>query len=126
MCKFETKQDGSSANSQEVIDQNFEELKKAKQEGSGRQFIGDAEIVPSNEDLPHWGDVLIDEEPFDGHSTWEWAFKQHGFVNPDVKINITDKEMCLDLTKKDHVHNQREGVGSNSRVKKMWQILLDS
>ena len=88
--------------------------------------MGDAEVVPGDDALPQQDDVLVDEEPFDGHSTWEWAFKQYGFIDSDVKINMEDREMCLDLTKKDHIYNQQNGVDSNRRVKKMWQVLLDS
>ena len=88
--------------------------------------MGDAEVVPSNEDLPHWGDVLINEEPFDGHSTWEWAFKQCGFIDPNAKINVDKREMCIDLSKKDHVYNQQGDWDASRRDMKMWQVLLDS
>jgi len=80
------------------VAQKFEALKKAKQQSGGKQFMGDAEIVPSDGELPSGWDVLADEDCFDGHPTWEWAFKQHGYIDKNVKIDMIEKELCLDLT----------------------------
>ena len=68
-CSYASKKDSLPVNSPEVVDKKFEELKKAKQESGGKQFIGDTDIVPS--ELPSGWDVLAKEDSFDRNTTWE-------------------------------------------------------
>ena len=68
-CTHDKKKDGTAVNTPEDVAQKFEALKKAKQQSGGKQFMGDAEIVPSDGELPSGWDVLADEDCFDGHPT---------------------------------------------------------
>ena len=54
-----------------MVNQKFEELKKAKTQAGGRQFIGDADAIPSDQEVPSGWRMLKDEEDFYGHITWE-------------------------------------------------------
>ena len=53
-------------------------------------------------------------------------FKQYGFVSKDEEIDITCKEIKLDITKHYYAHNQCKVVNRDKHLKKLWQILLNS
>ena len=69
--------------------------------------------------------MLADEESFDGHPTWEWAFKQCRHIDLNTKTNMVEKELCLNLTKFNHECNQHRHVQKKLSNNKLWQVLLD-
>ena len=69
------KKDGLPVNSQEIVNKRSEELKEVKWKNKNSneeiQIIGNVEIILSNEELPCWGDILLDKDPYNGYTMGE-------------------------------------------------------
>lgn len=64
--------------------------------------------------------MLIDEDPFHKHLSWEWTFKQHGHIDPDVHIDIDYQEMSFSISKRNYVCNQSSNEDEIMRSEKLW------
>ena len=127
-CKFQTKEHGTSVNSQVIIYEKFSELKEANNQrhsrnknGDGKNHVMDGEVVKSDCVFSSWDNVEIEESNHDG-----WAFKQQGIVENNEKVNRMKKEITFDM--KNNIHNifnqmSSEKDGSNTeqcRKNKIW------
>ena len=139
-CKFSVKTNGTSINSQEIIDKKFKELKEAKNRArtnsapTGTQLMIESEIIQSESSstdiLPAFEEVIQDEASHDRYAAWEWQFSQLGSITLNTAVDQTNKEIVCDLTKLDHhICNQfklgKKGYDTE-RKEKQWQILLDN
>ena len=125
-CKFDTKEDGSLINSQDVIAEKFcimkEEVKKRKAGGT----VGGSNHALQGEILPNWDDVLVEEDSHNGNAMFDWAFLQDSQLERDLVVDQDKKEIWCDVSeKKNHSCNQ---AGSKRRgvIWKMWELLLDN
>lgn len=115
-CRFEEKEDVTPVNAQAQIGQKFSDLtdqRRARKGSNGSETLGtthmvDREVVPTEEQILDWDNVLNDEDSYGGNTVWEWAFKKQGVVAGNVKIDSNKRDIVFDVSQnKHHVCNQR-------------------
>ena len=83
----------------------------------------DSDVIAEDNKFPDWSNVALDESPIGGNITYECTFNHMGLVVDHAKYEIA----CDVSRNRHHVCDQTaENKGRKNRVKKLWQILLES